>query len=139
MAKTITQKVLFKNTTTKVLYKMYMNEKTHSIVTASPAKITPKEGSKFSAHNGSITGKNLQLLKDKLIVQSWRINDWDVQAIDSTFILSFEQNGKDAVLTMVHANIPDQHVKHIDKGWKDYYWTPWKMHLAGKTIKNPKM
>lgn len=139
MAKTIIQKVLFKNTTVNVLYQMYMNAQMHSLVTASPANISAKEGSKFTAHGGSITGKNLQLIKDKLIVQSWRINDWKVNDIDSTFILSFEQKGKDAILNMVHANIPDEHVKHIDQGWKDYYWTPWKKHLAGKTIKHPKM
>jgi activator of HSP90 ATPase len=139
MAKTITQKVLFKNTTTSILYQLYMDSKKHSTATASQAKITSKEGGKFTAHGGSITGKNLQLIKDKLIVQSWRINDWDTNDIDSTFILSFEQKGKDAILNMVHANIPDKHAKHIDKGWKDYYWTPWKKHLAGKTIKHPKM
>jgi activator of HSP90 ATPase len=116
-----------------------MNPKKHSMATASPAKITAKEGSKFSAHNGSITGKNLQLIRNKLIVQSWRINDWADSNIDSTLILNFEQKGKDAILTMIHVNVPDKHARHIERGWQDYYWTPWKKHLSGKTIRQPKM
>ncbi|MDB5281385.1 MAG: hypothetical protein JWO06_460 [Bacteroidota bacterium] len=134
MAKTITQKVVFKNTSPKQLYDLYMNAKKHSLVTASPAKITEKEGRKFSAHDGYINGKNLQLVKDKLIVQSWKSADWQDGDLDSTFILRFEPKAKDTVLHVVHANVPDKEVDGIDKGWHDYYWTPWKQYLKGTPI-----
>ena len=58
MAKTIVQKVLFKNTTPQVLYNLYMNAKKHTDATGVPAKISDKEGAKYSAHDGYITGKN---------------------------------------------------------------------------------
>ena len=44
MAKTIQQKVVFKNTTPNVLYDLYMDSKKHSIATAAPAKLSTKEG-----------------------------------------------------------------------------------------------
>ena len=48
MTKTITQKVVFKNTTSKKLYDLYMDAKQHSAITGGPAKITAKEGTNFS-------------------------------------------------------------------------------------------
>ena len=134
MTKTITQKVVFKNTPVKALYELYMDAKKHSLVTGAPAKITAKEGTTFSAHDGYIKGKNLQLIKDKLIVQSWKGQDWDKNDLDSTFIINFEQKGKDAVLRVTHANLPEKHADDIRKGWHDYYWKPWKQHLAGKKV-----
>ncbi|MBK5285208.1 MAG: hypothetical protein JJE25_07370, partial [Bacteroidia bacterium] len=59
MAKTIVQKVVFKNTTPKILYDLYMDSKKHSLVTGGPAVISAKEGTKYSAHGGYIKGKNL--------------------------------------------------------------------------------
>lgn len=140
MPRTIVQEVVFKNTTTKDLYDLYMNAKKHSAATGAPAKISAKEGSSFSVHNGYITGKNLQLLKNKLIVQTWRAKDWKKEDIDSTFIIALQTKGKDVVLQAVHANVPDNQAKGIDKGWHDFYWEPWKKYLDGKPIlKSPAM
>jgi len=139
MAKTIVQKVVFKNTTPKILYDLYMDPKKHSLVTGAPAVISSKEGTKYSAHGGYIKGKNLHLVKNKLIVQTWRATGWEKSDVDSTFIIHLEQKGKDVVLNAVHANLPDKHSSHIDKGWHDHYWNPWKQHIAGKTITRPKM
>jgi len=132
MAKTITQNISFKNTTPDVLYNFYMNAKLHSQLTGSPAKISGKEGSPFSAYAGYCRGKTLQLIKNKLIVQSWRASDGNETDIDSTFILLFEQKGKDTVVTMVHANVPDHQAKALADGWYDFYWTPWKNYHSGK-------
>jgi activator of HSP90 ATPase len=139
MSKTITQKVVFKNTTPKTLYDLYMNAKKHSFVTGGPAKISTKVGSAFSAHGGYINGKNLQLVKDKLIVQTWRAASWDKSDADSIFMVNIEQKGKDSILHVVHANVPDKHAASVDKGWHGHYWNPWKQHLAGKTITRPQM
>lgn len=129
MPKTIVQKVLFKNTTAKALYDLYMDAKKHSMVTGAPAKISAKEGSKYSAHGGYITGKNRQLVKDKLIVQSWRAEDWNQEDIDSTFIIFLETKGKDVIVHVTHSNVPEGQMKSLKSGWNDYYWKPWKKYL----------
>jgi activator of HSP90 ATPase len=131
MPKTITQKVTFKNVTTSKLYSQFLDSKHHTALTGGePAKISAKEGAKFSAYGEYIVGKNLQLVKDRLIVQSWYGTDWAKNDLDSTFILLFEQKGKDVVITMTHANIPDKQADGIKQGWTDFYWTPWKKYLA---------
>lgn len=72
MSKTVIQDVVFENTSPKDIYEIYMDSENHSIATGAPAKISAKEGSDYSAHSGYITGKNLQLIPNRLIVQSWR-------------------------------------------------------------------
>ncbi|MEO6167504.1 MAG: SRPBCC domain-containing protein, partial [Chitinophagales bacterium] len=134
MAKTITQRVVFKNATTTDLYELYMNAKKHSEATGTVTKISEKVGAKYSAGDDYITGKNLVLLKNKMIVQTWKAADWDEQEQDSIFILTFEQSSKDAILNMVHANLPDKHADSIKKGWTTYYWNPWKAYLTGKPM-----
>ena len=137
MAKTIVQKIVFKNTTPKDLYDLYMNAKKHTKATAAPAEISNKEGAKFSAHGGYITGENLKLVKDQLIVQSWRGADWDKKDHDSTFMIHLEPKGKNVTLHAVHSNVPDKQADGIDKGWHSHYWEPWKQYLAGTPIAKP--
>jgi activator of HSP90 ATPase len=139
MAKHIVQKVVFKKTKPKALYDLYMNAKQHSLIAGSPVKVSAKNGAPFSAWGGYITGTNLQLVKDKLIVQTCRGSDWDAADSDSTFTIVLEPKGKDVVLHAIHANVPDVHAGHLAKGWYDHYWNPWKQHLAGKKIKRPAM
>jgi activator of HSP90 ATPase len=139
MGKTIIQKIIFKKATAKTLYELYMSAKLHSLIIGGPVTISQKVGARFRAFDGYITGKNLQLVKNELIVQSWRGSDWNAKAKDSTFLISFEQKGPDALINVVHANVPDKAVSSLDKGWHDHYWKPWKQWLAGKQITRPVM
>ena len=134
MSKNITQKVVFKNTTAKALYDLYMNAKKHSAATGAPASITNKVGASFSAHDGYVTGHNIALVKDSLIVQAWRGSDWKKSDADSLFIIQLEPKGKNTVLHAIHAGIPDKFADDIDKGWHLHYWEPWKRYLAGKPV-----
>ena len=135
MAKTLTQKILFKNSKPETLYNMFLTGKHHSAFIGGEAKISSKEGAAFSVYDGYAVGKNLQLIKDKLIVQSWFAADWSERDLDSTLILLLEEKGKDTIINMTHANIPNAHVKGIKQGWTDFYWKPWRKYLAG--IKKP--
>jgi len=134
MAKTIYQKIIFKNAKTKDLYDLYMDSKKHSITTGAPANISPKEGGRYSAHDNYIKGKNLQLVKNKLIVQTWRASGWDKNDVDSTFIICLEQKGNDAFLFATHANVPYDEFDSLKKGCHKHYWQPWKKFLAGNSM-----
>lgn len=134
MPRTIIQTVTFKNTSPEILYGIYMDSKKHSDATGGEAKITSKEGASYSAWDGYITGKNFQLMKNKIIVQSWRSGDFKTTDLDSTLILQFYKKGKDAILLMVHANVPAQAYPGIKKGWDDFYWKPWKIYLSKNKI-----
>jgi activator of HSP90 ATPase len=140
MAKNIVHKIVFKNTAPKALYDLYMNSKKHSVATGAPAVLSNKTGGKYTAHNGYITGENICLLKDRLIVQTWRTLEWDQSEPDSTFTIILDQKGKNTELLAIHSNLPDKYAESIDKGWHQHYWEPWKKYLAGKPIaKSPAM
>jgi len=135
MPKTILQKISFKEIPVATLYNTYMDSKEHSASIGAAVKVQKKEGSKFSAHGDYIVGKNLQLIRDRLIVQSWRASDWEASDIDSTFILYFEKQGSGGVIHMIHANVPDKEYEEIKKGWDDFYWKPWKKYFAAAKVK----
>jgi activator of HSP90 ATPase len=139
MPKTISQKVVFRKTSPKTLYDLYMNAKKHTMIAGGPVTISAKEGAPFSAHGDYIIGTNLKLVRDKLIVQTWRASNWDMSDSDSIFMILLEPKGKDVVMHAVHANVPDAHFTSIDKGWFDHYWNPWKQFLSGKPITRPTM
>ena len=134
---TIIQKVVFKKTKTKQLYDLYMDAKLHGMITNGPVKISEKAGSKLEVFGGYITGKTLQTVKNKLVVQEWYGSDWSKKDEASVFVLSFEQKGDDVVMNVFHGNVPDDKAPGLDKGWHDHYWKPWKQYLTGKTITRP--
>lgn len=131
---TIIQKVVFKNTKKESLYDLYMNAALHSLITDGPVEVSESIGSKFRAFGDYITGKILQIERNQLIVQSWHGSDWDENESDSVFVLSMEQREDDAVLNVIHANVPEKQAADLDRGWHDFYWKPWKKYLASKSI-----
>jgi activator of HSP90 ATPase len=132
MVKTITQKVVFKNATPQQLYDLYMDAKKHALVTGASVSITKKEGSAYKAHGNYISGKNLLLVPGKMIVQTWRAQDWNKDDQDSVFALQFEKQGANTILHMAHSFVPAAQAEEIKKGWTLYYWKPWAKFLAGK-------
>ena len=133
MAKTICQTVVFKNTPPETLYAIYMDAEKHSnSIGGGAVKISAEPGSFYSSWDGYIIGKTLQLVKGKMIVQSWRSSEFKPDDLDSTLILWFEKKGNNAVVNMVHANIPDNQYRPLKGGWDDFYWKPWKKYLANQ-------
>ena len=134
---TINQRVVFKNTSTKKLYRLYMDANLHGFITAGPVNISSKAGSRLNVFGGYITGRTLMTVNNKLVVQSWRAAKWSKIDPDSALILSFEQKGRNAVMYLCHANVPAGRAKGLNKGWHEHYWTPWKQYLAGRKITRP--
>lgn len=129
MTNPIVQKVVFKNSTPKEIYDLYMDPKKHAAITGGSVTIQPKPGGKFSAWGGGLSGQFLQLIKDKMIVQSWRSDAFRNTDLDSTLVLQLYAKGKDTVLHLVHANVPEQDHEGVTDGWKTCYWLPMKEYL----------
>ncbi len=131
MPKIIEQRVLF-DVASSVLYNLYMDEQEHTAVTEAQTFIKKIEGSEFSAYDGYIQGKNLVLIPNKLIVQSWRGKDWGKDDPDSILVIELNVMKKKTELHMVHVNVPEKFSSHIAKGWKEHYWNKWKQFLKLK-------
>ena len=129
MSKTIVQTVKF-NVGPSTLFALYADSKKHSAAIGSKAQISSKVGGRCDAYDGTLVGTTLGIIRNRLFVQTWRADDWTSDQADSVLTLFFEKDGKGGRLTMVHANIPDEHYPGIKTGWTIYYWTPWKKYLA---------
>ncbi|MBI5224023.1 SRPBCC domain-containing protein [Candidatus Micrarchaeota archaeon] len=133
--KTIRQSVTFKATPTEI-YEMLMDSKKHSKFTGAKAKISSKEGGSFSAYEGGLVGKNLELKVGKKIVQVWQCvePEWPKTHF-SKLTISLTKSKTGTKLSMIHAGVPSSIAKDISDGWKTYYWEPMKVYLEENTEK----
>lgn len=113
------------------IYAAWLNSREHSAFTGGEAVISARKGAAFTAWDGYISGKNLELEKDKRILQSWRAEEFAAADEDSLLELLFEKSGNGTKLTLIHSNIPAGLGKSYQQGWKDYYFTPMKAYFAG--------
>ncbi|MBI4450910.1 SRPBCC domain-containing protein [Candidatus Woesearchaeota archaeon] len=129
--KAVHQKVFFRASPHEI-YESLMDSKEHSVFTGDKAVISRRVGGKISVWSGGITGKNLMLVPDKKIVQSWRIDveGWPAKHYSKvTFSLAKSRQG--TTLTFTQTGIPKGCEKDIANGWKQYYWKPMKLLLEG--------
>lgn len=82
----------------------------------SPAKMNAKKGTKFELWGGDMFGTNLEVVKDKKLVQEWCTNTFKSKA---TFTI--KAKGKNSVVDLIHENVPAKSVKDYSEGWRDYY------------------
>ena len=126
---TITHKIQFK-AKANVLFELLMNSKKHSDFTGAEAIISNQIGGKYSAYDGYIVGKNLELVPGKRIVQTWKAYEegWP-DDVYSTVEFVFTENKNGTELIFRHTGIPTQVKSDFDNGWKEHYWEPMKAYL----------
>ena len=123
MNKAIEQRIQFKGARAEDLFDIFLNPKKHSAIHGgAETKISKKNGEKFSLLNGNLTGRNLLIIPNRMIVQSWRGNVWEGDDLDSILILVFSNTGNGAQIEMVHAFTPNQ----FTELWNKAYWQPIK-------------
>lgn len=128
---TIKQKVVI-NATPDEVYEAYMDAKIHSKFTGSKATIVPRVGGRITAWENYITGKNLELVKGKKIVQEWSTTEWPDGYPPSILTITLKKTGNKTELTMVHSKVPKTQMKSYSDGWKEWYWKPLKEYFENK-------
>jgi activator of HSP90 ATPase len=97
---------------------------------ARAAKIAAKAGGEFSMFGGQITGRHIELVPGKRVVQAWRSKDWpEGQYSIVRFELTAADNG--TKLTFDQSGHPAEAKEHLETGWGKMYWEPMKAMLAG--------
>jgi uncharacterized protein YndB with AHSA1/START domain len=132
---TIEQTVFFEAAPEEI-YDALLDPRKHSEFTGSPATTSAKKGATFTAWEGYITGKNLELVKGKRIVQGWKTTEWPDGYPVSRLELTLTPKKGGTELKMVHSKVPAEQVADYTGGWKSAYWDPLKGYLAGRN-KNP--
>ena len=111
------------------LYSMYLSPKTHAAITGAPVRIAARPGAAFRAFGGALIGTILQVVPQRLIVQSWRSTEFARSDLDSTLILAFSKRGKGGRIELTHVNIAEHDFAGVSQGWWTYYFNPWREYL----------
>jgi activator of HSP90 ATPase len=101
------------------IYSAITNPHTIELWSGYPALMSTEPGSEFSLWEGDITGKNLEFIQDRKVVQEWYFGDQAEKSIVTITILAERGN---SIINVEHSNIPDEEFRDIAEGWREYYF-----------------
>jgi len=125
----IKQKVIIPASPQEV-YDAYTDPKKHTAFTESKATGKPTVGGKFTAWDGYIFGKYLELDNGKRVVQEWTSTDFPEGYGPSQLELCFNKVLEGTELIMVHSNVPEEIADDAADGWIEWYWNPLKKYFS---------
>ncbi len=129
MRSVITQSVVLPASAAS-LFDMYLDPQVHEAITGAPVTIGSIAGSDFKAFGGILSGTVLGVVRSSLIVQSWRSAKFELADPESTLILSFQPEGANGRIDLVHLDVPAHDYNGVVEGWEKFYWAPWRQYLA---------
>jgi activator of HSP90 ATPase len=94
-----------------------------------PSQISSAVGGPFALFGGFITGRQLELVLDKRVVQAWRAGDWPV-GIYSIAKFELVPQGAGTKIVFDHTGFPKGDAESLASGWKAHYWQPLAKLLA---------
>ena len=103
----------------EIVYQALTNPATIQLWTGEPAEMSTEPGSEFSLWDGSITGRNLDFVPGRSIVQEWFFGDREEASI-VTIKLHPHKSGSSVEVR--HTNIPDDDYENITQGWEENYF-----------------
>ena len=113
----------------KEIYNTWLDGEGHTKMTGGAATGSNEIGAQFTAWDGYIQGRNIELEPYRRIVQSWRTTQFKEKEEDSQIeILLHEVDGK-TDLTLIHSKVPEDG-EHYMQGWDDHYFQPMKAYFS---------
>ena len=113
------------------VYQAWLNTEQHTGMTGGKAVISDEVGGEFTAWDGYISGKNLELNPPLRIFQSWRTTEFETSDPDSLLEITFVAEGPATRVTIRHSELPD-HGMQYQQGWIDAYFKPMKEYFMQK-------
>ncbi len=114
------------------IYEAWLSSKGHAAMTGSPAKIAGRVDGEFSAWDGYISGRTLELEPGRRIVQAWRTTEFPEAAADSRVEILLEAVEGGTRLVLIHSDMPPDQVESYKQGWEDFYFKPMKAYFASR-------
>lgn len=114
------------------VFELWVDEVRHADFTGGEAKISRQIGGSFVTFDGWASGKNVELVKDRKIVQTWRGEDWPA-GYTSTLTIVLQPTAGGTKLMFTQTDVPTPVAKDVAAGWRQYYWGPMKKALTKKT------
>ena len=133
---TIRHNVLIPLATPEEVYRAFLSSKIHAQFTGSGAKCSARVRGRFTAWNKYISGKNVELVEGKKIVQEWKTSEWPKGYGPSILTISLKKKDSGTQLSMIQSRVPASQVDEYDKGWYESYWEPLKQYFRNGAQRN---
>jgi len=111
------------------VYQVLADAEALSALSGKNGKVARTEGEEFVAFDGSVTGRQIELVPGIRIVQAWRFPQWapgehslvtfTLTAVDGGTRLTIDQHGE-----------PNNWHDHLAANWPTFYLTPLTEHFA---------
>jgi uncharacterized protein YndB with AHSA1/START domain len=88
-----------------------------------PTQISREAGGAFSLFGGHIVGRHVELVPNELVVQAWRVANWN-PGVYSIAKFQLTERGAATRLIFDHTGFPPGQGQHLADGWKEHYWEP---------------
>ena len=86
-------------------------------------------GEEFSAFDGNVTGRQIELVPGERLVQAWRFPVWEPGTYSVVcFTLTAEEGGTRLVIDQ--HGVPDDWHDHVNTNWPTFYLKPLTAHFS---------
>ena len=89
-----------------------------------------RAGASFSAWDGYIDGRNVELVPDSSIVQTWRTTEFPDHDPDSMLTIELTPIKSGTRLKLSHRGVPDGQTSYEQHGWREFYFEPMQAYFA---------
>jgi activator of HSP90 ATPase len=111
------------------VYEALLDSKQFVAFSSVPGEIHREPGGMFSLFGGQITGRNVELIPDKRIVQAWRAASWP-EGVYSIARFELEAQGSGTRMVFDHIGFPAGLKEHLAEGWQGHYFGPMKKYFG---------
>ena len=103
-----------------------------SALSGMPGVAGPSAGEEFSAFDGNVTGRQIELVPGQRIVQAWRFPVWEPGTYSIvSFTVAAEAGG--TRLTVEQHGEPEDWHDHVVANWPTFYLNPLANHFSRQT------
>ncbi len=113
------------------VYEALTDPKLHAAFTGARASGKPLPGSRFTAWDGYIEGRYLELEPPSRIVQQWSTTEWPEGAPPSRVEFRLLSVPDGTELKLLHSEVPVEQAESYRQGWIEYYWQPLRRYFGG--------
>ena len=103
------------------IYEALTNSTRFAELTGAPASGDGIEGAAFSGFGGHITGRHVELVPNRRVVQAWRAKTWP-DGVYSIVKFELTADGNGTKLVFEHSGFPEDAKEHLSQGWHANYW-----------------
>ncbi len=119
--------------TPKQIYEAWLDSEQHSSMTGGSAIASDLVGKSFTAWDGYIEGRNLELIPGEKIIQDWRTSEFEDSDEDSRLEIGLKALKGGTLVSIRHSNLPE-HGMQYKSGWVENYFDPMKEYFQPTTL-----